>query len=57
MKSLIKSYNKIKYDYLIVGAGFTGAVLAERFNNIGKKVLVIEKRNYVGGNCYDFYNE
>lgn len=45
-----------KYDYLIVGAGFTGITLAERLSSIGKKVLIIDKRNHIGGNCYDFYD-
>lgn len=42
---------------LIVGAGISGAVLAERYAKQGKKVLVIEKRDHIGGNCYDYYNE
>ncbi len=45
------------YDYLIVGAGFAGSVLAERLANVSdKKVLLIDKRNHIGGNAYDFYN-
>jgi UDP-galactopyranose mutase len=46
------------YDYLIVGAGFAGSVLAERLaNESDKKVLLIDKRPHIGGNAYDFYNE
>lgn len=45
------------YDYLIVGCGFAGAVLAERLASGGKKVLIVEKRNHIAGNAYDFYNE
>ncbi len=44
-------------DILIIGAGISGAVLAERYASIGKKVLVIEKREHVAGNCYDFVDE
>jgi UDP-galactopyranose mutase len=45
------------YDYLIVGAGFSGAVLAERLaSQAGKRVLLCDKRNHVGGNAYDFYD-
>ena len=46
-----------QYDIIIVGAGISGSVLAERYANVlGKKVLVLEKRDHVGGNCYDYYN-
>lgn len=46
------------YDYLIVGCGFAGAVMAERLASVNnKKVLIIDKRNHIGGNAYDFYNE
>ena len=40
------------YDYLLVGAGLFNAVLAEHLTREGKSVLVIEKRNHIGGNCY-----
>ena len=46
------------YDYIIIGAGLAGCVLAERIANVLEdKVLVIEKREQIGGNCYDYYDE
>jgi UDP-galactopyranose mutase len=45
------------FDYLIVGAGFAGAVLAERLAGVGKKVILVDRRNHIGGNAYDHYNE
>ncbi len=45
------------YDYLIVGAGFAGSVAAERLASAGKKIIVVEKRNHIGGNAYDEYDE
>ena len=48
----------MKVDWLIVGAGFTGLVLAERIaSQLGKKVLVVERRNHIGGNAYDHYDD
>jgi UDP-galactopyranose mutase len=45
------------FDYLIVGAGFAGSVLAERLASVAnKKVLIIDQRNHIAGNAYDFYN-
>ncbi|WP_027377805.1 UDP-galactopyranose mutase [Kaistella palustris] len=44
-------------DILIIGAGISGATLAERYASLGKKVLVLEKRDHIAGNCYDFINE
>ena len=41
-----------KYDYLIVGSGLFGAVFAHEANKAGKKSLVIEKRDHIGGNLY-----
>lgn len=41
-----------KYDYLIVGAGLFGSVFAYEANKSGKKCLVIDKRNHIGGNVY-----
>ena len=46
------------FDYLIVGAGFAGSVLAERLaTQLDKKVIIIDKRNHIGGNAYDYYDE
>jgi UDP-galactopyranose mutase len=42
----------MKYDYLIVGAGLYGSVFANIAKNYGKKCLVIDKRNHIGGNAY-----
>ncbi len=45
------------FDYLIVGAGFSGSVIAERLaTQCGKKVLIVDKRNHIGGNAYDHYD-
>lgn len=45
-------------NYLIVGSGFSGSVIAERLaSQLDKKVLLVEKRDHIGGNAYDFYNE
>lgn len=47
-----------KYDFLVVGAGLSGSILAERIaSELNKKVLIIEKRNHIAGNCFDFLNE
>ncbi|MDD8019249.1 MAG: FAD-dependent oxidoreductase, partial [Bacteroidota bacterium] len=48
----------MKYDYLIVGAGFAGCILAERLaTQLGKKVLLIDRRPHIAGNAYDGVDE
>ena len=42
------------YDVIVVGAGFAGSTLAQKFTADGKKVLVIESRAQIGGNMYDY---
>jgi UDP-galactopyranose mutase len=46
------------FDYLIVGAGFAGSVLAERLASVAdQKILIVDQRNHIGGNAYDYYNK
>lgn len=46
------------YDWLIVGAGFAGSVLAERLASVrNERVLLVDRRSHVGGNAYDHYND
>lgn len=45
------------YDYIIVGAGIAGAASARILAEKGNKILLIDKRAHVGGNCYDEYDE
>ncbi|MCP5048573.1 MAG: UDP-galactopyranose mutase [bacterium] len=48
----------MRVDYLIAGAGFSGCTLAERLaNELNKKVLIVEKRDHIGGNAYDCFND
>ena len=51
------AFNAKDYDVIIVGSGLSGAVLAERHASRGEKVLVLERRNHIGGNCYDYTDE
>src|SRR5215471_14678001 len=46
------------FDYLIVGAGYSGSVLAERLaRGSGKQVLLVDRRPHIGGNAFDHYDE
>jgi len=46
------------FNYIIVGAGIAGSVIANKIaTELGEKVLLIEKKNHIGGNCYDFKDE
>jgi UDP-galactopyranose mutase len=50
--------DRYAYDYLVVGAGYAGSVIAEQMaRNFGKRVLLVDRRNHIGGNAYDEYNE
>jgi len=48
----------MQYDIIVVGAGISGATMAERFaSQENKKVLVVEKRDHIGGNCFDYLDQ
>jgi len=48
----------VRFDYLIVGAGYSGCILAERIaTQLEKRVLLVERRNHIAGNAYDYYDE
>src|SRR5919112_1539907 len=50
--------DKAMFDYLVVGAGFAGSVLAERLaSQDNMRVLVVEQRNHIAGNAYDHYDD
>lgn len=45
----------VEFEYIVIGAGLAGSTIAERVaSKLGKKVLIIERRNHIGGNCYDY---
>ncbi|MBI1863306.1 UDP-galactopyranose mutase [Candidatus Microgenomates bacterium] len=47
----------MQYDIIVVGCGISGATIAERCAMLlNKKVLILEKRDHIGGNCYDYYD-
>eukprot|EP00954_Amorphochlora_amoebiformis_P027191 1383928-Amorphochlora_amoeboformis.AAC.1 len=47
-----------EYDVVLVGCGLSGAVIARRFaDEQKKKCLIVEKRNHIGGNCYDYIDD
>ena len=59
-KELFRGLNGLKeeYDLIIVGAGLSGSVIAEQASSrSGLKSLIIDKRNHIGGNCYDYIDE
>lgn len=57
-EAMLSKLSTRNIDICIVGAGLSGAVIAERYaSQLDKKVLVMEKRNHIGGNCYDFMDE
>lgn len=48
----------MNYDWIIVGAGYSGSIIAERIaTQLDKNVLVVDRRDHIAGNAYDYYNE
>ena len=48
----------MKFDWFIIGAGYSACVLAERIaTQLEQRVLIVEQRHHIGGNAYDYYNE
>ena len=45
------------FDYLVVGAGFAGSVLAERLAAAGRSVMIVDRRPHIGGNAFDHYDD
>ena len=59
-KEMFRGMNGVSdsYDLVIVGAGLSGAVIAEQASKrSGLRSLVIDKRDHIGGNCYDYVDE
>ena len=47
----------MNYDVLVIGCGLSGAVCARQLADTGKKVCILERRNHIGGNMYDYKNK
>lgn len=47
----------MNYDVIVVGCGLSGSVIAREFAETGKTVFIIERRDHIGGNMYDYVNE
>ena len=45
------------YDYLVIGAGLSGSVIARELAEDGKKIALLERRSHIGGNMYDYKEE
>jgi UDP-galactopyranose mutase len=58
VRSVRRMGSHVMFDYLIVGAGFAGSVVAERLaSQYGKSVLLVDRRPHVGGNAYDHFDD
>ena len=55
--AILRKNGTAPYDYLVVGAGFAGSVLAERLAAAGKRVFLCDRRPHIAGNAFDVRNE
>ncbi len=53
---ILKCYMPLKIDYLVVGSGLTGGTIARLLHESGREVVILEKRNHIGGNVYDHFH-